>query len=112
MQYNNIHYWVIGEIVAYLGNCSYAEYVQTRILDPLGMSNSYYDHTVAAKTGQCAESFVRDGIDLNESVEPSFHKTADQSRFGRPFATSWFVKGDGLFIAPVGGLVSSTEDMV
>jgi CubicO group peptidase (beta-lactamase class C family) len=111
MQYSNIHYWVIGRIVEHLSKTSYVDYVQAHILDALGMSNSYYNHKVAEETGHRAEPFVR--ADKNpKKCKESSDKEMDMSCYGRPFATSWFAKGDGLFIAPVGGLVSSTEDIV
>ena len=112
MQYSNIHYWVIGRIVEHLSKTSYVDYIQTHILSPLGMSSSYYNHKLAEETGHRAEPFVRADKTPKECLEVSSDKVFDKSCYGRPFATFWFAKGDGLFIAPVGGLVSSTEDMV
>jgi CubicO group peptidase (beta-lactamase class C family) len=112
MQYSNIHYWMIGKTVEHLSKSSYVDYIQTHILDPLGMSNSYYNHKVAEGTGHRAEPFVRADKHPLRGSEISPNNEKDMSCHGRPFATSWFAKGDGLFIAPVGGLVSSTEDMV
>ena len=111
MQYSNIHYWVIGKIVEHLSKTSYVDYIQTHILDPLGMSSSYYNHKVAQDTGHRAEPFVRANRNPKKCKVSSV-KEMDMSCHGRPFATSWFAKGDGLFVAPVGGLVSSAEDMV
>jgi CubicO group peptidase (beta-lactamase class C family) len=112
MQYNNIHYWVIGKIVAHLSKGTYVDFVQSHILDPLGMSNTYYNHILAEETGHRATSFVRADVASKRCYEVLSDQKIDKNCYGRPAAISWFAKGDGLFIAPVGGLVSSTQDMV
>jgi CubicO group peptidase (beta-lactamase class C family) len=57
MQYNNIHYWIIAEIVAHITKGSYTDFVKVNILDPVGLSSSTYNHTEAKETGQASESF-------------------------------------------------------
>ena len=113
MQYNNIHYFIIGEIVAYLTRDTYHTYIQTHILDPLEMASSYYNYTVAKETGQMAQSFVRAEVNASQCAEVwSERNELDRSCFGRQFPMPLYAKGDGLFIAAVGGLASSTADMV
>jgi CubicO group peptidase (beta-lactamase class C family) len=112
MQYNNIHYWVIAEIVAHLTKGTYPEYVKHHILDPLGMTSTY-NHTEAGETGRRAESFVRAELNSTRCYEVwEQDDRLDRSCYGQPFPTSWFAKGNGLFVAGPGGLVASANDMV
>jgi len=112
MQYNNIHYWVIAEIIAHLTDVTYPHYVQQHILDPLDMT-AIYNHTQAGETGRRSESFVRADLNSTRCAEVWEKKDKlDRSCYGQPFPTSWFSKGDGLFIAGPGGLVASANDMV
>jgi CubicO group peptidase (beta-lactamase class C family) len=114
MQYNNYHYWVLAQIIPRLTNYSYIDYVKTHILDPLNMTSSTYNHTLAKGTGRRAQPYVREGKDaLKCRTVWSEHKKLDRSCYGHPFASAWFTKGgDGTFIAGPGGLVSSANDMV
>jgi len=113
MQYNNIHYWIIAEIVAYVTNSTYPEYVKANILDPLGLSSSTYNHTEAKETGQTSESFLRANRNRTRCSEVwAEQNKLDRSCYGHPFSTSWFTTGDGLFMAGPGGLISSANDLV
>ena len=40
--YNNSGYFLLGYIIEKISGMSYAEYIQEKIFDPLGMKNSYY----------------------------------------------------------------------
>lgn len=112
MQYNNIHYFIIGEIVACLTKDTYHTYIQTHILHPLRMASSCYNYTLAKETGQMAQSFVRTEVNTSQCAEVwSERDELDRSCFGRPFPVPLYAKGDGLFLAAVGGLASSTADM-
>lgn len=113
MQYNNYHYWVLAQIIPRLTNYTYIDFVKTHILDPLSMSASTYNHTLAESTGRRAQSYVREGKDGQKCrLAWSEREELDRSCYGYPFASSWFTKGDGTFIAGPGGLVSSANDMV
>jgi CubicO group peptidase (beta-lactamase class C family) len=113
MQYNNMHYWVIGEIVARLSKIPFHEYVKTHILDPVGMVSTTFNHTFAAETGNRSEPFVNSNINSSKCVEIwERDDELDKSCYGDSFSTAWHVKGDGLFMAAVGGLFSSTSDIV
>jgi CubicO group peptidase (beta-lactamase class C family) len=113
MQYNNYHYWVLAQMIPRLTSLSYIDFVQTHFLDPLDMASSTYNHTAAESTGRRAKSYVREGKDGKQCREAwSKHDQLSRSCYGHPFATTWFTKGDGTFIAGPGGLVSSANDMV
>jgi CubicO group peptidase (beta-lactamase class C family) len=113
MQYNNIHYWAIAEIVALVSQSAYPDYVQTHILDPLNMTDSYYNHTLAEETGNRVEPFVRADINYTRCMEVwAEDNELDRSCYGRPFPAQWLLRGDGLYFAGPGGLVTSTSDMV
>lgn len=113
MQYNNIHYFIIGEIVAYLTKDTYHTYIQTHILHPLGMASSSYNYTLAKETGQMAQSFARTEVNTSHCAKVWLGRDElDTSCYGRPFPVPLYAKGDGLFLAAVGGLASSTADMV
>jgi CubicO group peptidase (beta-lactamase class C family) len=113
MQYNNIHYWIIAEIVAHITKGSYTDFVKVNILDPVGLSSSTYNHTKAKETGQASESFFRDKQNLTQCANVwAEQDKLDRSCYGYPISTSWFTSGDGLFMAGPGGLVSSANDLV
>jgi CubicO group peptidase (beta-lactamase class C family) len=113
MQYNNFHYWILAEIVSHITQIPYPEFVKTHILDPVGMSHSTYNHTKAEETGHRAESFVRADQNYTRCAEVwAQEDKLDRSCYGQPFQAPWFTRGDGLFIAGCGGLVSSANDMV
>jgi len=113
MQYNNIHYFIIAEIVAHLTKSPYPAYVRAHILDPIGMTSSTYNHTEAEHTGRRSQTFVRADQNATRCAEIwAKENKLDRACYGQPFVTSWFAKGDGLFIAGPGGLVSSANDVV
>jgi CubicO group peptidase (beta-lactamase class C family) len=113
MQYNNYHYTVLAQIIPRLTGMAFIDYVQAHILDPLDMTSSTYNHTVAESTGRRAESYVRKGKDGRRCRQSWVKQNKlDRSCYGQPFATSWFTKGDGTYNAGPGGLVSSANDMV
>jgi len=113
MQYNNIHYWILAEIVAHLTHGSFADFAQTHILDLIGMSASTFNHVLARERGHCAEAFVR--ADINSTLCQGVakeHDRLDRSCYGHPFQTPWYTKGDGAFVAGPVGLATSAKDMV
>jgi len=113
MQYNNFHYFIIAEIVAHITKEPYPVYVKSHILDPVGMTSSTYNHTQASTTGHLSGSFVRADKNATRCAEMwAKHDKLDRSCYGQPFETSFFTRGNGLFIAGPGGLVSSAKDVV
>lgn len=113
MQYNNLHYWIIAEIVAHVTNGTYPDFVKTRVLDPIGMTSSTYNHTQAGETGHRAGPFVRAGQNATRCAEVwAEQDKLDRACFGQPFEIPWFFEGDGLFLAGPGGLLSSASDLV
>lgn len=113
MQYNNMHYWIIGEIVAHITNVTYPEFVKTNILDPIGMTSSTYNHTKAQDSGHAAMPFARADQNITRCKEIwAEEERLDRSCVGRPFETPWIAADDGLYMAAAAGLVSSANDMV
>jgi CubicO group peptidase (beta-lactamase class C family) len=86
-QYSTINYSVLGLIVQTVAGQSYERYVQTKILDPLKMRNSYTSEAAA---------------------EPAGLATGHNYWFGRPRAADMpYNRG----LLPAGYLISSAEDM-
>jgi CubicO group peptidase (beta-lactamase class C family) len=86
-QYSTINYSVLGLIVQTVAGQSYERYVQTRILDPLQMRNSYTSEAAAQRQGLA---------------------TGHNYWFGRPRAADLpYNRG----LIPAGYLISSAEDM-
>jgi len=86
-QYSTINYSVLGLIVQTVAGQSYESYVQTKILDPLQMQNSYTSEAAAKRAGLA---------------------TGYNYWFGRPRAAN-LAYNRGL--VPAGYLISSAEDM-
>jgi CubicO group peptidase (beta-lactamase class C family) len=86
-QYSTINYSVLGLIVQTVARQSYERYVQTRILDPLQMRNSFTSEAAAEPQGLAA---------------------GHNYWFGRPRAADLpYNRG----LVPAGYLISSAEDM-
>ena len=86
-QYSTINYSVLGLIVQTVAGQSYERYVQTRILGPLQMRNSYTS---------------------DDAAQPKGLATGHNYWFGRPRAANLpFNRG----LVPAGYLISSAEDM-
>ena len=86
-QYSTINYSILGLIVQTVAGQSYERYVQTRILDPLQMRNSYTSEAAA---------------------QPQGLATGHNYRFGRPRAADLpYNRG----LVPAGYLISSAEEM-
>jgi CubicO group peptidase (beta-lactamase class C family) len=86
-QYSTINYSVLGLIVQTVAGQSYERYVQTKILDPLRMRNSYTSEAAA---------------------QPHGFATGHNYWFGRPRAADLpYNRG----LVPAGYLISSVEDM-
>jgi CubicO group peptidase (beta-lactamase class C family) len=86
-QYSTVNYSVLGLIVQTVAGQSYERYVQTRILDPLQMRNSYTSEAAA---------------------QPQGFATGHNYWFGRPRAADLpYNRG----LIPAGYLISSAEDM-
>ena len=86
-QYSTVNYSVLGLIVQTVAGRSYESYVQSEILDPLRMHNSFTSEAAAAHHGLA---------------------TGHHYWFGRPRATDLpYNRG----LVPAGYLISSAEDM-
>lgn len=86
-EYSNANYQILGAVIEQKSGESYSDYVQHRIFEPLGMTNSR----------------VAVGPDISAGV------TGHRPWFGGVRA---FVRGEGYPInAPAGGIVASARDM-
>lgn len=50
-EYANVNYSLLGEIIEQVSGESYADYLQKNILDPLGMTHTYFDLATAKADG-------------------------------------------------------------
>ena len=86
-EYSNANYLILGRVIEVVGGMPYADYIQTRILQPLGMEHSYVSgdgkHTALA-----------------QGYTPWFGSM-------RPTKARW----SGLGSAPQGGIVSTAGDL-
>ena len=98
MQYSDYGYWVLAEVMVRLTRQPVPSFVQTHLLDPLNMTTTKFNHTEAKETGNLAGGYGRVGIDRRECGRIWKEQgKADCSCYGRPLATEWFVKGDGMW---------------
>ena len=85
-QYSNVNYEVLGAVVEQISGVSYAEFVEARLFDPLGMGNSSADPAAAAEVANGGHTYL----------------------FGVPVPTRESVPVGAI---PAGYVVSSAEDM-
>jgi CubicO group peptidase (beta-lactamase class C family) len=69
-KYSNLAYQLLGEIVTRVSGIPYAEYLQARILDPLGLSSTGFDPVPDALGSRRAVGYAARGFsdELRESV--------------------------------------------
>ncbi len=89
-QYSNLGMALAGQLVEQASGTAYDEYVRSRILDPLGMSDTFTDIPAEHQDGRFATGYAR----LNRLGE-------------RPEAPFFQAHG----IAPAAGFASSVEDL-
>ncbi|KAF8217633.1 beta-lactamase/transpeptidase-like protein [Mycena galopus ATCC 62051] len=68
-QYNNIMYALLSYLPTALlpDKPPFARYVKAHILDPLGMNATTYSFAVANATGNMADGFAREGINITQN---------------------------------------------
>ena len=86
--YDNVLYTVAGEVIEAVSGLSWEEFVQTRILDPVGMTGSDVRHSAAESGGNVATTHAR----VDGAV-----------RAVKPFASD--------NTNPAGGIMAGAEDM-
>ena len=89
-QYSNLGMALAGQLVEQASGTAYDDYVRSRILDPLGMSDTYTDIPAEHQGGRFATGYAR----MNRLGE-------------RPEAPFFQARG----IAPAAGFASSVEDL-
>lgn len=89
-QYSNLGLTLAGEVVAAESGLDYHEYVRSRILDPLGLDDTYSEHPDALRGGRFATGY-----------------TAVRRNGSREAVPPYSVRG----IAPAAGFVSSVDDL-
>ncbi len=89
-QYSNLGIALAGQLVERASGTSYDEYVRTRILDPLGMTDTYTDIPAEHEGGRLATGYARLRRDGERKRAP-------------------FFRAHG--IAPAAGFASSVEDL-
>ncbi|KAE9386331.1 beta-lactamase/transpeptidase-like protein [Gymnopus androsaceus JB14] len=104
-QYSNPSYTILSYIPEVLLKIPFARYVKEHIFDPLGLNSTTYSGDVASETGNLADGFGREGINISKNI----------FRSGTPRALPyWNMIGgeDGDVISGAGGVISSAKDMV
>lgn len=113
MQYNDYHYWVLAEVVVQLSGQSLPDFVQTNLLDPLGMAATTFNRTEAVAGGELVGAYERAGLNPVECREMwEGQRKLGRTCYGHRVATEWFVEGDGIWYAGPAGVIVSYSDMV
>ncbi|KAF7338793.1 Beta-lactamase class penicillin binding protein [Mycena sanguinolenta] len=105
-QYSNLMYTVLSYLPTALlpDKPPFARYVKEHILDPLGMNSSTYSFAVANATGNLADGFAREGINVTENpVGPGTTRVLPYLMPG--------VTEDGNGFSGPGGVLSTAVDM-
>ncbi len=89
-QYSNLGMALAGQIVEEASGMSYDDYVRTRILEPLGMTDTYTDIPLEHRGGRFATGYGRLGRDGERGESPFFQARG---------------------IAPAAGFSSTVEDL-
>nr|XP_019043748.1 hypothetical protein I302_08329 [Kwoniella bestiolae CBS 10118]OCF22678.1 hypothetical protein I302_08329 [Kwoniella bestiolae CBS 10118] len=92
-QYQSLHYIVMDQVVSTLTGTSFVDFVQTHMFDPLGMTNTYHNHTQAVESGlSVADGWVHEDIDLEGCLAAS-------------------QETDGVRIGTTGSAITNSQDM-
>jgi CubicO group peptidase (beta-lactamase class C family) len=110
--YSNDNYALAGEFIAKLTGIPYIHFVKKNILDPLGMSDTQYDHEGASATGRRVEGFIHYGHDGDQRREALEKGDWTQICVGEVGETRFWDSQDGLFFAAAGGLWTTGTDIV
>ncbi len=87
-KYNNSGYYMLGTIIANVSGMGYDEFIEQRIFEPLGMNDSYYDHS---------ELIIPNRARGYQRGEDGELQNADYLDMGQPYAA--------------GSLASTVDDM-
>lgn len=121
MYYSNMAYSFLHHLFDVLSpRCKLVESVRARVLDRIGMGDTFYDHRAAATTGRRADNYVQWGRDPTTcanapwGTDHSGELVPPRSCVGEVRATGWFLDpgDDGLHLAGWAGVVTSANDLV
>lgn len=112
-QYNNFHYMTLALVVERVSGTPFANFVQTHILSPIGMNETYYNSTTVLGTGNAADGFQNTGVNLTHCYEAyvSSQGTIDPTCFGNPKSLGWFADSDVSVLGGAGAVASTAADM-
>lgn len=105
-QYNNLAYMVASTLPEHIYGISFEKFVQERIFDPLGMTQTTYSPTRANRS----DAFVRKGMDVEACAEDLSGKSLSMECLGESVNIGFMREGP--MNAGPGGVVSSARDMV
>lgn len=112
-QYNNQHYFTLAEIVSTLSGMPFTDFVQKEIFDPLNMTTTTYNSTVAKESGHRAEAILHHGMDWKACKAYKAGDTkAPEGCLGKKAGFGWWTEGSGVDEAGAGAMVISGNDMV
>ncbi|WVF65294.1 hypothetical protein IAT40_000018 [Kwoniella sp. CBS 6097] len=112
-QYNNLHYVTLAAVVEKLSGLPLPDFAQKYILDPLNMTNTTYNATIAESSGKRSDGFQRMGMNLTaceSDLERGVFRNSKQC-LGEQGSFGWWNKGDDPSGAGPGGIITSATDM-
>ncbi|WVQ92970.1 hypothetical protein IAU59_000032 [Kwoniella sp. CBS 9459] len=113
-QYNNLHYVTLAAVVEKLSGLSLPDFAQRHIFDPLNMTSTTYNATVAAMSGKRSDSFQRMGMNLTACMDDleSGSRVNGKQCLGDQGSFGWWAKeNDDPSGAGPGGIITSAIDM-
>lgn len=102
-QYSNLNYVVLSLIVSTLSGQNFTSFVRDNILDPLGMSDTYYHHEEAEATGRLWDSYFREAVNS---------RGIGGMGIGKARSIGWWMKDPGFWEAGPGGIITSVSELV
>ncbi|OCF32472.1 hypothetical protein I316_05899 [Kwoniella heveanensis BCC8398] len=112
-QYNNLHYVTLAAIVEQLSGLALPEFAQRYLLDPLDMTSTTYDASVAESSGKRSDGFQRMGMNLTACIDDLARGVEVNGKqcLGEQGSFGWWNKGDDPSGAGPGGIITSAADM-
>lgn len=105
-QYNNLAYLVASTLPEHIYGIPFEKFVQERIFDPLGMTQTTYSPARKNRS----DAFMRKGMDLKACVGDLKGKSLSKECLGE--AVNIGFMREGAMNAGPGGIASSAKDMV
>jgi CubicO group peptidase (beta-lactamase class C family) len=92
--YSNLAFALLGELVVRVGAATYPDYLQTRVLEPLGLSR-----TTFAPSSPAAKGYLVDPYSDAVHAEPDLVMTESTAALGQLWSTSGNLATWGAFLA-------------